>query len=937
MIYKESLKDYQLSNVIDHNYNQIVDVISKKDVFDKQNINNKEYKYSLFTPILSYMIDYLNNNEEKPGILGKSEIKDLEVIYIILNHSIYDLFFKKERGILFNENNEIDYQIENENYYKPKVQLDEKELNETTLNKIASSFMDEKELTGNLKDLFEFKKKEIISSFKLGYSGKEKIINMLISKSNNHINELPNLIFYKKNEENKIYSEVDRIITVDKSIVLDKFLIYAKAEFTKNEKIKYENIKNGMKLELKENSCIFIEIKTSMNHLLPKDKNENNINYGQSSGTSSINSSNSAMIVSLKKMNKNMNIFLELFENLNKKYERIVLIIIIDSYFPRNFFEKAEKIANSLDTKKIKFNFDLYFVHIESDMIYAHDLTTTQIKSQNLINKDISINELKKETVDLKEKIKKLETESKKLADKSLKSEKTLDELSRKFNELEKKNKLRKLKKNIQKDLSSFLKQDKDNINANIIKGKIKEKINIENKEKLVFDSQTFCRIFYDKNELYLVDDVKNKHLKNLEKYSSKNKELQNIVLIVDFVFLLSLEEIMKKYFQTKNLIITEADKFFKLKLIESQKKETQIILNLNIPGYNYLLLKKIEEIPNINNFITYYFEIKEREINSNNIHNIKNFLLYNPKKNINDFYLNIIETKSKIDDPIMLVIDPLYDREDLKLDIYEELHKYILILYKTYIFGNDENFLKKLFRYFFPKKEYYMIPIDIVDNKVMKETDSKILCKSETKKILYIKSKENNFIETKFKVNDIISNLNFIINVNSVADRNISCLIDSIPFQKNVKIKILIEQSCNIIHIYLKNIFKKAEFYFFNSIHDEKIKELKECISTYEKNEIKNENGFLSHLTENDTQKYDLIILENTLSTNNLFENEEKLKRIKNYLSEKGLFIIHLIVNNIYSRNNIYQILTALFKKVKILNEHELYQLNNVFSCFDY
>ena len=44
MIYKESLKDYQLSNVIDHNYNQIVDVISKKDVFDKQNINNKEYK-----------------------------------------------------------------------------------------------------------------------------------------------------------------------------------------------------------------------------------------------------------------------------------------------------------------------------------------------------------------------------------------------------------------------------------------------------------------------------------------------------------------------------------------------------------------------------------------------------------------------------------------------------------------------------------------------------------------------------------------------------------------------------------------------------------------------------------------------------------------------------------------------------------------------------
>ena len=33
----------------------------------------------------------------------------------------------------------------------------------------------------------------------------------------------------------------------------------------------YENFKNGVKLELIENSCIFIEIKTSMNYLLPKD------------------------------------------------------------------------------------------------------------------------------------------------------------------------------------------------------------------------------------------------------------------------------------------------------------------------------------------------------------------------------------------------------------------------------------------------------------------------------------------------------------------------------------------------------------------------------------------------------------------------------------------------------------------------------------------
>jgi len=941
----ESLEDYQLSNVIEYNYEQIADILTVTGhvQFDKDKIINKNYIHSLFTPILSFIIDYLNNNGEKPGILGKSKIKDIEIIYIILNHSIYDLFFKKERGTLFNEKNEIDYQIEKENYYIPKIQIEEKELDKAALNNIASSFMNETNLTGNLKELFEFKGKEIISSFKLGYSVQERIMNMLISKANNHIIELPNLIFYKKNDDKKIYSEVDRIITVNKTIVIDKFLIYAKAEFRKDKTMKYENIKNGMKLELKENSCIFIEIKTSMNYLLPKDENENKINYDYSSGKSSINSNNSKIITSLKKMNKNMDIFLELFKQLNQKYESIVLIIIIDSYFPKNFFDSAEKIVNSLSTKKIENDFDLYFIHIESDMIYAHDLTVSQKISQNLIDKDNEIEKLKKESENLKEKIQILENESKtskiqmkELEDNSKKSQKTITDLSKKFYELEKKTRLSKFKKKIQKDLPSYLKNDKDNNEVNTIKGKIKEKINITNKEKQVFDSQTFCRIYHNKNNLDLVDDVKNKHLKNLDKYISKNKDLQQIILIVDYVFILSLKEIMEKYFEKKNLIITEAGEFFKLKFFEAQK-ETKIIINLNIPGFKYMILKNLNEISNIDNFISYYYEIKEKKIDSNNIHNIRNFLLYNPMTNINDFYLNIKETNyKKSEDSIMLVIDPLYEEKDLKLDIYDCTHKYILLLYKTYNFDVNEDFMNKLFDYFFPKKEYNMIPINIIDNKDMKETNSKLLCKSEHKKILYIKNKENNFIETKFNVKDINSTLNFNINTDSVVDENISCIIDSIPFKKNFKIKILIEQSCNIVYIYLKNIFKQANFILLNNnIHDDKIKNLKEFISTYEKNEIK--NGLLPYITENDNQKYDLIILENALANNNLFENKEELKIIKNHLNEKGLFIIHLIVNNIYSRNSIYQNLTAVFKQVKKLNENELFQLNNTFSCYDY
>lgn len=201
---QESINDYQLSKVIDYDYLKIAEILNQNENTYNDQMIKKSYSHSLFTPILSYIIEYLNNNQEKPGIVGKSIIDEIKIIYIILNHKIYDLFFKRDKGIIHNETNEIDFNMENENYYLSPVQVEE-EISEDKLNEIASTFYGEENYNGNIEELFKFKKKEILSRFKLGYSIQERIMNTLISNTCNKIIELPNLIFYSKNPKKKYF------------------------------------------------------------------------------------------------------------------------------------------------------------------------------------------------------------------------------------------------------------------------------------------------------------------------------------------------------------------------------------------------------------------------------------------------------------------------------------------------------------------------------------------------------------------------------------------------------------------------------------------------------------------------------------------------------------------------------------------------------------
>ena len=285
-------------------------------------------------------------------------------------------------------------------------------------------------------------------------------------------------------------------------------------------------------------------------------------------------------------------------------------------------------------------------------------------------------------------------------------------------------------------------------------------------------------------------------------------------------------------------------------------------------------------------------------------------------------------------------MIDPLYEPEDLRLNLYENSYKYIIFLYKTYFFEipdetTEKNFLNKLYNFIFQNEEndyeFFNIKCDIID---IKEISSKKLCRIKDENLLIIKNKDKDTIDLKFKVKDINSEKNFMINTDSIIDKNIKCIIDSIHFKKNKKINVLIEQSCNALYKYLVNIYKNGDFILLNNnIYEKDIIVLKNSISTYEKSELT--SNLISYFDQNNDKKFDLIIIENSFNIyNSLFDDNKLLEAIRNHLNEKGRFITRLIVDNIYQRNYACEKLSSEFKNVEILNKNHIFMLNTVLSC---
>ena len=192
--YQDKKENYQITITEDIDFLQVIKFLNKKNNPDET--LTKQYIHSLFTPLLSYIIDYLNNNDEKILVIGRGQIQNLKVVYSILNKEIYNLFFKRKKGKVFDGKEDINYDIEpeKENYYICFKKKDENISKEKQyLEKIFHQeiYDNDEQLINSvsLEDILELKKKEIISMYKFGYSIQERIINLLNAKSNNSIIE----------------------------------------------------------------------------------------------------------------------------------------------------------------------------------------------------------------------------------------------------------------------------------------------------------------------------------------------------------------------------------------------------------------------------------------------------------------------------------------------------------------------------------------------------------------------------------------------------------------------------------------------------------------------------------------------------------------------------------------------------------------------------
>ena len=122
----ESIDDYQITIAEDLDFLKIIKIL-QKNKFDENLSIKKKYIHSLFTPLLSYIIDYLNHNKEDKetkdckyninSYIGKSVLNDIEIVYALLDKKIYDLFFKKKKGNIGKEEINYDLKFNDENFY----------------------------------------------------------------------------------------------------------------------------------------------------------------------------------------------------------------------------------------------------------------------------------------------------------------------------------------------------------------------------------------------------------------------------------------------------------------------------------------------------------------------------------------------------------------------------------------------------------------------------------------------------------------------------------------------------------------------------------------------------------------------------------------------------------------------------------------------------
>ena len=87
------------------------------------------------------------------------------------------------------------------------------------------------------------------------------------------IEELPNILFFKKNDRKKIYFEIDRILLSKEEITFFNIKIYYKCKYI-SRKISFQTNEKGEILKFEKNFLNFIEVKSSINTISKEVKKE---------------------------------------------------------------------------------------------------------------------------------------------------------------------------------------------------------------------------------------------------------------------------------------------------------------------------------------------------------------------------------------------------------------------------------------------------------------------------------------------------------------------------------------------------------------------------------------------------------------------------------------------------------------------------------------
>ena len=457
----------------------------------------------------------------------------------------------------------------------------------------------------------------------------------------------------------------------------------------------------------------------------------------------------------------------------------------------------------------------------------------------------------------------------------------------------------------------------------------VRKIIQSETQYNILIDFKSFIKLYYSKDNLYLIEDIEKKHIEEIKKIASLN--INKLILLVDFVFLMNIIKIMNTHFKEKDLIIKAAYngtyRMFLLSFEERTNSENKcsFLFKENILSYEEI---NLNEIPNSNlyNFINYYYEINEY-LDKNNL---EYFPIYEPSLGNNHFFLTMKTSSCKNENFVILICAPLIDYEDLILDFYESSYKYIIILFQAYYFEYNENISDAVSQFFFKKNADFTVKIPENMEEINDGKDQYLASFIDpSKNKLAIIDKNKARVLFKFKANKI-ENKKYKIEVKNVIDKKIKIMTEKIN-QKNDKFNdILIEEQFNIIYSYLNDKYKESNIILLNGNKNEENENIRKIIST---SEIQGNNNYLlEFLNNNKDSKFDLIIscnslyLEDENKIKHKFLKKEKLENIKIHLNENGIFCFYLFLNNKYLEEKIREKLEIVFDKENIcIYNHKL------------